>query len=117
MPSRTLPNYLRMHRKRAGFSEDEMAFLLGLHSASPISRYEHFHSIPGLLTALAYHAVFQTSPPELFGGKYQKVARMVRRRAKRLLKNLAKGPQNPRTARKLVLLRSIAGEPEITEHP
>ena len=117
MPFRKLPNYLRTFRKRAGLSEVEIAFLLGLHDTSHVSRYEHFRSNPGLDTTLAYHVIFQTSPPELFGGRYQKAERAVRRRAKRLLGRLVKTPPNARGLRKLVLLRILAGQPEPPKKP
>lgn len=90
-----------------------IAFLLGLHGAAQISRYEHFRAVPGLLTALGYHVIFQTSPPALFGGKYQKVERTIRRRAKRLLRKVAKEKPNRRTERKLAWLRVLAGESEL----
>ena len=114
MSSRKLPNYLRFHRKRIGFSENEIAFLLGVRNAGQVSRYEHFHQTPNLLTALTYHVIFQTSPPALFGGKYQKVEGQVRRRAKRLLRRLESGPSNRSTARKLAWLRVLAGQGEET---
>ncbi|HTL57159.1 MAG TPA: hypothetical protein VL361_15865 [Candidatus Limnocylindrales bacterium] len=117
MASRKLPNYLRLHRKRTGFSEPEIAFLLGLHGAAQISRYEHFRAVPGLLTALGYHVIFQTSPPTLFGGKYQRVERMVRRRAKRLLTKLASQTPNRHTERKLGWLRVLIGESELPKQP
>lgn len=110
MPARKLPNYLRLHRKRIGFSEDEIAFLLGVRTAGQVSRYEHFHRAPGLRTALAYHVIFRTSPPELFGGMYQKVEREVRRRAKRLLRKLEAKPKRLAHARKLIWLRLLAEE-------
>jgi transcriptional regulator with XRE-family HTH domain len=112
MSSRKLPNYLRLHRKRIGFSEDEIAFLLGVHTAGQVSRYEHFHRVPSLLTALAYHVIFRTSPPELFGGKYQKVEQQIRRRAKRLLRKFEAEKPNRRSERKLLWLRLLAGEEE-----
>lgn len=117
MSSRKLPNYLRLYRKRLGFSEDEIAFLLGVRHAGQVSRYEHFHRVPCLLTALAYHVILRTSPPELFGGKYQKVERQVRRRAKRLLKKLEEGGAGRSSARKLAWLRLLAGEIEPPHEP
>jgi hypothetical protein len=38
--TRKLQNYLRMYRKRFGFSQDELAFLLSCHSGATMSRYE-----------------------------------------------------------------------------
>ena len=112
MSSRKLPNYLRLNRKRLGFSEEEIAFLLGTHTACQVSRYEHFHRVPRLMTALAYHVIFRTSPPELFGGKYQKVERQIRRRAKHLLRRLEQRPARNSNTRKLAWLRLLAGETE-----
>lgn len=111
-----LPNYLRAFRKRAGFSEEEIAYLLGVHNPGQVSRYEHFHSAPGLLTTLAYHAIFQTSPPEMFGGKYEKIAQAVRRRAKRLVAKLSRQPR-PGDERKLAALRAITGDPQGPQRP
>lgn len=41
MPGK-LTNYLRAFRKRAGFSQKEISFLLGIKSGAKVSRYEHF---------------------------------------------------------------------------
>jgi transcriptional regulator with XRE-family HTH domain len=117
MPACKLPNYLRLCRKRLGFSEDDIAFLLGVRHGSQVSRYEHFHRVPSLLTALAYHVIFRTSPPELFGGNYEKVERKVRARAKRLLRRLEAEPSDRSTARKLAWLRLLAGESEAPLEP
>lgn len=109
MSAAKLPNYLRQHRKRLGFSEAEIAFLLGVKNGSQVSRYEYFHRVPSLRTALAYNVIFRTREPELFGGVYEDVARKVRQRAKRLLKRLQAKPANRSTERKILWLRSIAG--------
>lgn len=112
MPSGKLPNYLRLHRKRLGFSEKEIAFLLGLRCSSQVSRYEHFRRVPNLMTALAFHAIFRTASPELFGGKFETVEREIVKRAKRLLKKFEGQPGSAAMARKLLWLRILVGEVE-----
>jgi len=112
MASHKLPNYLRLHRKRLGLSQHEVAFLLGWRDASQHSRYEHFSSIPRLRTALALAVIFRVSVYELFSGEYQKVESAVCRQAQRLRDKLAQETPDKRTARKLALLKLIvAAEP------
>src|SRR5437867_3300702 len=60
MPSSRLTNYLRMYRKRAHLSQDEVAFLLGSRSGARVSRYERCRQTPNLRTLLAYEFLFRT---------------------------------------------------------
>src|SRR5690242_4794372 len=110
MSRQKLPNYLCLHRKRLGFSVKEIAFLLGVKNGSQVSRYEHFRRVPSLPTALAYHAIFRTSPPELFGGMYEKVAKEVAQRAKRLLRRVEAQRNGRAKTRKIEHLCLLAGE-------
>lgn len=73
MASHSLQNYLRMYRKRAGLSQDEVAFLLGVKSGAKVSRYERRRRVPPLETALAYEAIFRIPVRELFLGTYEQV--------------------------------------------
>lgn len=115
MSCHKLPNYLKTYRKRTGFSQDEIAFLLGCKRASHVSRYERFHRTPGFHTLLAFKIIFQASARELFGGEYQKVEKAVCRRAERLAARI--GTENPdqSSARKLALLKIIAALPSAAE--
>src|SRR2546428_13274423 len=81
MASHRLPNYLKTHRKRAGLSQDEVAFLLGCRSGAKVSRYERLARRPRLETAFAYEAVFGVPARELFAGAYEKVEEEIRKRA------------------------------------
>lgn len=111
-----LPNYLRTHRKRAGLSETDLAYLLGCKDASKVSRYEGFDRLPSLKTALLYQAILGTSVAELFAGMYQQAEKEVSKRAKELSARLEKdGLLNER---KRDLLRAIEITPAINkEHP
>jgi transcriptional regulator with XRE-family HTH domain len=107
MASHTLPNYIRVHRKRLGLSQNEVAFLLGWCNASQPSRYEHFSRIPTMHTALALSVVLGVSVHELFSGEYQKVVKAVCRQAQRLEARLSTENPDRSTARKLAVLKMI----------
>ncbi len=111
MPTQKLPNYLRTYRKRAGFSQDEVAYLLGCQSGAKVSRYERFARQPTLETALACEAIFRTSASELLSGVFQKVEKITTKRARLLAQKLAKEGPNPVTSRKLEILRAVASAP------
>ncbi|MBI4469801.1 MAG: helix-turn-helix transcriptional regulator [Acidobacteria bacterium] len=105
MPTRKLPNYLRTYRKRAGLSQDEIAFLLGARSGAKVSRYERFRREPSLRTALAYESVFRIPVRELFAGIYEEAELKTLKRRKVLIARLSKKSTPDRmTARKIVSL-------------
>ena len=113
--SHKLENYLRTYRKRTGFSQDDIAFLLCAHSGSKVSRYERFARQPSLQTALAYEAIFGVPIQELFTGIYQKVERTTQTRARLLTKRLGTANRNTAAAQKLTALNALSakagGEP------
>jgi transcriptional regulator with XRE-family HTH domain len=89
MPGKTLSNYLRTFRLRAGLSQEEVAALLGVASGSEVSRHETFRRMPSLATALRYEAIFGIPVRELFSGEYQKVELEVQARAQELADRIA----------------------------
>jgi transcriptional regulator with XRE-family HTH domain len=84
MPGKTLSNYLRTFRMRAGLSQDEVAALLGVTGGSEVSRHETFRRMPNLATALRYEAIFGVPVRELFLGEYQKVETELQARAQEI---------------------------------
>lgn len=105
-------SYLRTHRKRSSFSQDEVAFLLGCQSGTRISRYENLDRKPPLETALAYEAIFRVPARELFAELYQKVEKKTISRAQLLAEKLISAKPMRTTSRKLAVLRAISsGEP------
>jgi len=84
-----------------------MARLLGASSGTRVCRYENFRQAPSVPAIFAYEIIFKTPIRELFAGTYQSVDRAVRLRAKELMSILANSPTNPRTARKIQLLRAV----------
>src|SRR5262249_26149549 len=68
-------HYIRMHRKRTGLSQKELAFLLGWPQGEALaSRYERFLHEPTLSTALACEFIFQVPLSELFAGMFDDAA-------------------------------------------
>ena len=102
-----LHNYLRTHRKRSGLSQADVAILLGCKYGTKISRYERQARVPSIETLIALEVVFRTPTRDLFAGVYDDVERQVKRRAKRLLKELKSAPQTPTTKRKVKSLEQI----------
>ena len=68
---RRLPNYLRTYRKRCGFSQREIAMLLGTGSGSKVSHYERFLREPALRNALRCEIIFDVPVRELFAGIFE----------------------------------------------
>lgn len=111
MASPRLQNYLRTYRKRAGLSQDEVAYLLGCQSGAKVSRYERFARQPSLETALAYEMVFGAPVRNLFAGTFQKVEHKTVKRAYLLTQKLNTAKPDRMTARKLDALRAIGSTP------
>lgn len=107
MAVHVLDNYLRTYRKRAGFSQDELAYLLGTDSGAKISRYERNGRQPSLDTALAYEAVFGVPARDLFPGRFVKARTRVRRRAAFLRRRLSAKHQTPSILRRLQSLAAM----------
>lgn len=107
MASAPLPNYLLSHRKRLALSQDEVAFLMGTHGGSKVSRYECFVRVPSLETALAFEAIFQKPVRELFGGLSKRMEQQVAARAKILTYRKERGKPSGKSARKRQALSAM----------
>lgn len=112
-----LSNYLRTYRKRSGFTQDEIAYLLGCKNGAKVSRYENFSRLPGVKTSFAYSVIFRVPQQELFAGEYQKVEKDVLMRARRLKKKYEAIEDDPRLRQKInflqVLISPQSAEPGI----
>ena len=106
--SAPLESYLRTYRKRSGFSQDEVAFLLGSTSGAKVSRYEWLAQQPTLPTVIAYEVIFRTPARDLFAGLYQKVEKETISRARLLARKLAEARVRRTTPRKLAMLESLS---------
>jgi transcriptional regulator with XRE-family HTH domain len=102
-----LSNNLLSQRKRMALSQDEVAFLLGKHVGSGMSRYEQLARKPTLETALALELILQRPARELFGDLYREIEKRVAARAKVLMYKTDRGRPSRRTARKRQALVNI----------
>jgi DNA-binding XRE family transcriptional regulator len=78
--AKPLANYLHVYRKKTGLTQREIGLLVGYLKEGAISRHERFHSLPPLLTALAYEAVFGVPVGDIFSGMRELVASNVEER-------------------------------------
>jgi len=63
-----LANYLRTHRLKTGFTQYEVAEVLDYLNRDVVSRHERQESIPSLLVALSYEALYHVPVSEIFAG-------------------------------------------------
>ena len=61
-------SYLRPLRRRWGFTQGELAFLIGYQTGKSISRIEALKQTPTLNAALSCAVIFNTAPVKLFPG-------------------------------------------------
>lgn len=81
MAPHRLNNYLRAYRRRAGLSQDDVAFLCGAKNGARVSRYECGKRRPTLENVLACEAIFRVPVRELFAGQFEGILRAVAKRA------------------------------------
>jgi len=72
-----LGNYLRMHRKKTGLSQRDLAILVGYKDQWQISRHERSGTTPSLVIALAYQVVFRIPVSEIFTEVHARATRTV----------------------------------------
>lgn len=63
---KTKTNCLRKYRKTRGLNQREAASILGLHSTSVLSRWEHGQSLPTTLNILKLAAMYRTMVEGLY---------------------------------------------------
>ncbi len=102
------PTKLRIHRRQSGFTQEEVAFLLGMRVHSLVSRHEGLKREPDLRIAFAYQLVFSSSAHDLFPSVFTDVCNVLAQRARELAERLEPARSGCRSGRKLEMLRSLA---------
>lgn len=110
--SRRLPQYLRQERRRAGFSQADVAYLFGASAKTSVSRYERGKHLPPLRTALAYEALLGVPVAQLFPAAFRDAWRNVRSRARSRAEALAKLPEKARGARQQRSIEILLTNPD-----
>jgi transcriptional regulator with XRE-family HTH domain len=67
-----------------GLTQRQVATIIGYHTASDISHYEHGHRVPTLVTALKLEIVYRTPVAFLFTDLYVTLRDRLREREDRL---------------------------------
>ena len=71
-------NELIIYRRRMGFSQKQVAAVLGLQSTSMLSRYESGQSVPPLLTALRLEILYRIPVAFLYSEIYRSLKEEIR---------------------------------------
>lgn len=99
---------LRSLREKSGLSQKELARILGFCSGVPVSRHERSESVPDLLTAFGYEAIFRVPISQMFPDLYETVALGIEERLTKIEDELgqstAKGREAIPVARRLEFL-------------
>ena len=83
-PSR-IPNHLWLYRQKRGYSQKEVAFLLGHKSTAHISEYERGRRMPSVKTALKLEIVFSIPLAFLYSDLYAMLKEEIQSRREKLL--------------------------------
>lgn len=102
----SLDNYIAMYRRHTGFSQAELAVLVGLEQAT-LSRYELGQRIPDLEVVLALEMVLDEPMECIFAGVAGRVRAQVAERAQALLEASGDEPSHENLL-KLAILSKLA---------
>ena len=105
--SRTLPHYLKQERRRAGFSQADIAYLLGAQAKTKVWRYERGRHLPPLQTAFAYEVLLGVPVGQLFPKAFAEARRALVMRVKQWTELIATLPKTPRNLRRQRSLKTI----------
>ena len=82
----SIKNDLWTFRKKMGFSQKGVAYLMRMKRTNDLSRYEHGKRFPNLKNALKLEIVYRTPVAFLFAELYRRLRDEIRRRQERLKK-------------------------------
>jgi hypothetical protein len=99
-------SYLRPVRRRWGFTQQELGFLIGHRSGKSISRIESLKQVPTLHAVLACAVIFEAAAVKLFPGLFCDVEQAVLARANELYNEL-QGDPSKSTRQKLDFLEAL----------
>lgn len=91
--SKNIPNSLQRYRRARGLKQKEVAEILGLKSASMISRWEKGIFLPKSLNIFKLAALYRTMADALFIDLLRSVKNDIHKREKKILKAKTKDEQ------------------------
>ena len=105
---------IKSHRKRSGFTQEELGFLFGLKKEpTSICRFETGDRYPTLKVAFAYAALLGRDVSELFPALEDEARAEVGARARQLSQEIRKQGEDKRSAHKLKQLARLANEAHV----
>ena len=107
--------HLRPLRRRYGFTQKELAFLIGIRSRTGVSRIEGSKRKPNLAAVYICALLFNTPPPHLFPDLTSELHEALLRRANELYEEL-QGDSSKTTRIKLDFLEQLIARLD-TERP
>ncbi len=107
MATNPLLQYLKMHRKRSGLTQEDVARLFGVSTGTMISQYERSERVPTLDAALRLEAIFGVAVVALFRGRHARIRTELRREVRLLLRRTQKVPQTAASERKVAFLAAL----------
>lgn len=99
-------NYLRLHRRKRGLTQGELAFLLGYQSSSKISRLEQAEQAKVLTLGFTFQLLFGVDPREIYPALYDSVRETVIERIRELEAKL----RTPASTQKAIIKRQLLNE-------
>jgi len=106
---------LRSKRKNSGLTQDDIAALIGVLSASQVSRHESGEREPDLRTALAYRIIFDAPIKHLLPKLYRDVAAEIDMRAGALMERLKEGGEGLHIGHRVEQLRQMVSRIRLFE--
>ena len=83
MGTKSIPNSLKLHRRKAGLKQTDVARLLGVRNASMLSRWEKGRSVPKFDHILDLALIYSTSTDALYVDYRQERLEAIQKREKR----------------------------------
>lgn len=105
-------NYLRLHRRKRGLTQEELAFLLGYQSGSKISRLEQIEPAQVLSLDFAFQLLFGVEAREIYPALYEAVRQAIVQRIHELEARLQLNQPTQRIAIKRRLLEEARARAE-----
>jgi len=99
-------SFVRAHRRRCGFSQAELALLLGVASSTTVSRIERSVRTPTATVMVACCILFDLPAPELFTSLHDEIEDVVGTAAKDLYDGL-EGKTDKLSVRKRLFLEEL----------
>jgi transcriptional regulator with XRE-family HTH domain len=85
--SKNIPNCLRRHRRAKGLRQKDVAKVLGLKSASMISRWEKGVCLPNTINLFKLAVLYRTMSDALFIDLIRKLRSEIQKREEKVLKH------------------------------